>query len=68
LVVGAGSAASGYADFPLAVVYLGAVVYLADYALTHEPASLRLAAALAVTPASFRPTAFIPMWPLSRGC
>ncbi|MCW5850214.1 MAG: hypothetical protein KIT87_09030 [Anaerolineae bacterium] len=50
LVVGAGSAASGYADFPLAVVYLGAVVYLADYALTHEPGSLRLAAALACLP------------------
>ena len=48
LVVGAGSAASGYADFPLAVVYLGAVVYLADYALTQEPGSLRLAAALAL--------------------
>ena len=47
LVVGAGSAASGYADFPLAVFYLGAVVYLADYALTGEMGSLRLAVALA---------------------
>ena len=47
LVAGAGSAASGYADFPLAVFYLGAVVYLADYAVTGERGSLRLAVALA---------------------
>ncbi len=47
LVVSAGSAASGYADFPLAVFYLGALVYLADYAVSGEAGRLRLAVALA---------------------
>ena len=34
-VVGAGSASSGYADFPLAVFYLGALVYLAEIGRAH---------------------------------
>lgn len=34
--VGEGSVSSGYADFPLAVGYLGAVIYLAEYRQTGE--------------------------------
>lgn len=37
-----GSLTSGYADFPLAVAYLAAVLWLADYWRTGEPGALRL--------------------------
>jgi hypothetical protein len=46
-VVGEGSATSGYADFPLAVFYLGSAIYLAEYLETGERGALALAGALA---------------------
>jgi len=45
---GDGSAASGYADVPLAVFYLAAVVFLLDHLLHGRMSSLRVAAALAM--------------------
>ena len=42
LVVGAGSASSGLADFPLATVYLAATLQLLDYANSGAGSSLRL--------------------------
>lgn len=47
LLIGDGSASSGYADFPLAVFYLASVIYLAEFWRTGEFSALRLAAALA---------------------
>jgi len=46
-VVGEGSATSGYADFPLAVFYLGSAIYVAEYVETGERGALALAGALA---------------------
>jgi hypothetical protein len=46
-IVGEGSISSGYADLPLAVVYLGVVVYLLDYGRNDSRGSLPVAAALA---------------------
>ena len=46
-VVGEGSATSGYADFPLAVFYLGSAIYVAEYLQTGERGALALAGALA---------------------
>ena len=46
-VIGEGSATSGYADFPLAVFYLGSAIYLAEYVETGERGALALAGALA---------------------
>lgn len=43
LFIGDGSASSGYADFPLAVFYLAAVVSLLDFWRVGEAAALRLA-------------------------
>jgi len=42
LIVGPGSASCGWADFPIATVYLAAVFYLVDYATNATRASLRL--------------------------
>ncbi len=47
LLIGDGSASSGYADFPLAVFYLASVIYLAEFWRTGEFSALRLAGALA---------------------
>lgn len=47
LLIGDGSASSGYADFPLAVFYLAAVVYLLEFWRTGDAAALRLAGAIA---------------------
>lgn len=47
LLLGDGSASSGYADFPLAVFYLASVVYLAEFWRSDDLAALRLAGALA---------------------
>lgn len=47
LLIGEGSASSGYADFPLAVVYLAAVIYLLDFWRNGDLAALRLAGAIA---------------------
>ena len=47
LVIGPGSASSGWADFPLATVYLAAVIYLLDYARGGALGSLRLFACCA---------------------
>jgi hypothetical protein len=47
VVVGEGSASSGYADFPLAVVYLAAVIYLVEHAQTGATAPLVIAGSLA---------------------
>ncbi|MFN7946008.1 MAG: hypothetical protein U0Z53_11700 [Blastocatellia bacterium] len=44
-----GSVTSGYADFPLAVCYLAAVLLLAEYRLNHDPAVLRLMGWMAAT-------------------
>ena len=49
LFVGDGSASSGYADFPLAVVYLAAVIYLLDFWRSGDRAALRLAGAIAAS-------------------
>lgn len=46
-VVGEGSATSGYADFPLAMFYLGSAIYVAEYLETGERGALALAGALA---------------------
>ena len=46
-LVGDGSASSGYADFPLAVFYLAAVVYLIEYWIEDAERSLRLLGCLA---------------------
>jgi len=46
-LVGDGSASSGYADFPLAVFYLAAVVYLIEYWIEDAERSLRLFGCLA---------------------
>ncbi|MGH9856116.1 MAG: hypothetical protein ACREBD_40295, partial [Blastocatellia bacterium] len=46
-LVGDGSASSGYADFPLAVFYLAAVVYLVEYWIEDAERSLRLLGYLA---------------------
>ncbi len=43
LFIGDGSASSGYADFPLAVFYLAAVISLLDFWQSGEAAALRLA-------------------------
>lgn len=43
LLMGAGSAASGYADFPLSAIYLCAVVHLIEHWRTGSLASARLA-------------------------
>ncbi|MFN8000131.1 MAG: hypothetical protein U0X75_03830 [Acidobacteriota bacterium] len=47
LWLGDGSASSGYADFPLAVFYLAAVIYLVEFWRTGATASLWLAGILA---------------------
>jgi hypothetical protein len=47
LLVGEGSATSGYADFPLAACYLGAVVYLLEYLREKRREALRAAGVLA---------------------
>jgi hypothetical protein len=44
--IGAGSATLGYADFPLAVFYLAAIVYLLEYRRTGEFKVLRLSGLL----------------------
>lgn len=44
-----GSVTSGYADFPLAVCYLAAVLLLAEYYLHNDPAVLRLLGWMAAT-------------------
>jgi hypothetical protein len=46
-VVGEGSATSGYADFPLAVFYLGSAVYATEYLQSGEKGALALAGVLA---------------------
>ncbi len=46
-LVGNGSASSGYADFPLAVFYLAAVVYLIEYWIEGAERNLRLLGYLA---------------------
>ena len=46
VTTGATGVTSGNADFPLAVVYLGAVVYLCDYYGTGDRAAARLVGAL----------------------
>lgn len=46
-ILGAGSATSGYADFPLAVYYLGAVLYLFHALGPAQPGDLRIAGGLA---------------------
>jgi hypothetical protein len=45
-VVPEGSAASGYADFPVAVLYLGSAIYVAEYLQSGERGALALAGAL----------------------
>jgi hypothetical protein len=47
LVVGEGSATSGYADFPLAAGYLGSVVYLLEYLREGRREALRAAGVMA---------------------
>ncbi|MBS1787365.1 MAG: hypothetical protein JST85_06575 [Acidobacteria bacterium] len=47
LLIGDGSASSGYADFPLAVFYLAAVIYLAEFWRSEDDSALRLAGAIA---------------------
>ena len=46
VIVQEGSISSGYADYPLAVYYLGAVIYLLDYFRTKSSAALYAASAL----------------------
>lgn len=46
LLIGDGSASSGYADFPLAVFYLAAVIWLMEFWRRGDFAALRLAGAL----------------------
>ena len=41
-VVGEGSVSSGYADFPLAVLYLASVIYLLEYWETGDKGALRI--------------------------
>lgn len=45
-VAGDGSASSGYADFPLAVVYLASVIYLVEYLRLGSSASVALLGAV----------------------
>jgi len=47
ILIGDGSASSGYADFPLAVFYLAAIFYLTEFWLTGDSAALRLAGVIA---------------------
>ncbi|HQR31151.1 MAG TPA: hypothetical protein PLK30_00335 [Blastocatellia bacterium] len=47
LLIGDGSASSGYADFPLAVFYLASIIYLAEFWQSDDPTALRLAGAIA---------------------
>jgi len=47
ITFGDGAASTGYADVPLSVCYLGAVVFLLDHLVHGRSSSLRLAAALA---------------------
>jgi hypothetical protein len=49
-IVGDGSASSGYADFPLAVFYLAAVVYLIEYWVEGSERVLPLLGCLAAIP------------------
>ncbi|MGH9765813.1 MAG: hypothetical protein ACREAB_00130 [Blastocatellia bacterium] len=49
-LAGDGSASSGYADFPLAVFYLAAVVYLIEYWIEDSKQSLLLLGCLAAIP------------------
>jgi len=46
LLAGDGSATSGYADFPLAVFYLAAVIWVAEFWRSGDGAALRLAGVL----------------------
>lgn len=46
-ILGAGSATSGYADFPLAVYYLGALVYVFQAAGSPRPGDFSIAGGLA---------------------
>lgn len=46
LLIGDGSASSGYADFPLAVFYLAAVIWLMEFWRSGDNAALRLAGVL----------------------
>ena len=45
--IGGVGGSSGYADFPLAVVYLAAMIYLLEYSATGATGPLRLASSLA---------------------
>jgi len=45
---GDGSASSGYADVPIAVYYLAAVIFVLDHLLHDRASSLRIAAAIAM--------------------
>ncbi len=47
LLIGDGSASSGYADFPLAVFYLASVIYLAEFWRSNDPSALCLSGAIA---------------------
>jgi len=47
LLLGDGSASSGYADFPLAVFYLASVIYLSEFWRNGDGSTLRLAGAIA---------------------
>jgi hypothetical protein len=47
LVLGEGSATSGYADFPLAAFYLACIVYLVEYVREDRRGALRAAGVLA---------------------
>lgn len=47
LVIGDGSASSGYGDFPLAVFYLAAVIYLMEFWRSADDKALRLAGMIA---------------------
>jgi hypothetical protein len=46
LLIGDGSTSSGYADFPLAVFYLAAVIWVAEFWRSGDGAALRLAGVL----------------------